>query len=164
MMAEKKFVCDEMLQGLGRLLRAAGYDTLIASNGEHDAELLRLARAEGRLFVTRDRILGTRHEKDRAIIVLLQTNGLPDTLAELTARCDLDWCLAPFSRCLLCNTPLREAGPEQLAMLGDQVPDDVLAAGQTVWYCPACRKAYWEGSHVRRMRDRLKRFSRGEWQ
>ena len=46
-----------MLQRLGRWLRAAGYDTLIARNAESDYELLRQALDEGRLLITRDREL-----------------------------------------------------------------------------------------------------------
>lgn len=163
-MAENKFVCDEMLQGVGRWLRAAGYDTLIASNGEHDAELLGLARKEGRLFLTRDRSLLDEHRKDADIIVLLQANDVPACIEELTARCELDWCKAPFSRCLLCNAPLLWIGPEQRASLKDRMPVDIWASHQPVRYCPACRKLYWEGSHVRRMRRRLKEFNRGVWQ
>jgi uncharacterized protein len=30
---ELRFLCDEMLRGLGRWLRAAGYDTVIADGG-----------------------------------------------------------------------------------------------------------------------------------
>ncbi len=162
-MAENKFVCDEMLQGVGRWLRAAGYDTLIASNGEHDAELLRLARKEGRLFLTRDRNLLDEHRKDADIIVLLQANDVPACIEELTARRELDWCKAPFSRCLLCNVPLVRIGPEQRASLKDRMPADIWASHKPVRYCPACRKLYWEGSHVRRMRRRLKEFNRGVW-
>lgn len=163
-MAENKFVCDEMLQGLGRWLRAAGYDTRIASNGEHDAELLQLARQEGRLFLTRDRKLLGAHREDADIIVLLQANDVPACIEELTARCGLNWCRAPFSRCLLCNAPLVGIGPEQRASLKNQVPADVWTSRQPVLYCPVCRKLYWEGSHVRRMRKRLKEFNRGVWQ
>jgi uncharacterized protein with PIN domain len=40
-----RFLCDEMLVRLARLLRAGGYDTYLASDGESDAGLLKLARA-----------------------------------------------------------------------------------------------------------------------
>lgn len=159
----EKFVCDEMLQGVGRWLRAAGYDTLIASNSEHDARLLQRARDEGRWLVTRDRQLSIEHPKDRDIIVLLQSNHVPACLEELTRRCAINWCKAPFSRCLLCNEPLRQLGEETRALLKRPVPEDVGSTNQTLWYCPACRKAYWEGSHVRRMRAKLRHYNEGVW-
>ncbi|WP_410278662.1 Mut7-C RNAse domain-containing protein, partial [Guyparkeria sp.] len=31
------------------------------------------------------------------------------------------------------------------------------------WYCPTCDKVLWRGSHVRRMRQTLESFDRGEW-
>ena len=40
-----KFLCDEMLWGLGRWLRAAGYDTATAARGLAGGELLRRAGA-----------------------------------------------------------------------------------------------------------------------
>ena len=52
-----RFLCDEMLVRLARLLRAAGYDTSLATDGEADAALLRLARDEGRILLTRDKRL-----------------------------------------------------------------------------------------------------------
>ena len=52
-----RFLCDEMLVRLARLLRAAGYDTYLASGGEPDANLLRIAREEGRMLLTRDKRL-----------------------------------------------------------------------------------------------------------
>ena len=54
-----RFLCDEMLLRLARLLRAAGYDTYLASGGEPDAALLKLAREEGRMLITRDKRLAS---------------------------------------------------------------------------------------------------------
>jgi uncharacterized protein len=44
-----------MLTGIGRWLRAAGYDTVIAAGGASDADLLAQARAESRVLLTCDR-------------------------------------------------------------------------------------------------------------
>ena len=160
---EIRFVCDEMLQGMGRWLRAAGYDTLIADNGEPDAELLRLARKEGRYFLTRDRKLPLEYKGYGDVVVLLLANDLPNCVAELSGLIKINWLLAPFSRCLLCNQRLVAVGPDQQGQVTGFVPEDVWANGQPVLYCPVCRKAYWEGSHVRRMRHRLEAFAKGHW-
>lgn len=48
-----KLLCDEMLQGLGRWLRTAGYDTAIAA----DEALLSLAADQRRILLTCDRAL-----------------------------------------------------------------------------------------------------------
>jgi cobalamin biosynthesis Mg chelatase CobN len=41
-----RLLCDEMLKGIGRWLRAAGYDTAIAASSTSDDDLLAQARAE----------------------------------------------------------------------------------------------------------------------
>ena len=53
-------LCDEMLKGIGRWLRAAGYDVAIVDDGVHDDDLLARACAENRLLLTCDRRPGTR--------------------------------------------------------------------------------------------------------
>ena len=52
-----RLMCDEMLLRLGRRLRAAGYDTVIAEGGLDDAALIAQCAAEGRVLLTRDRRL-----------------------------------------------------------------------------------------------------------
>ena len=50
-----RFLCDEMLVRLARLLRAAGYDTYLAEGGEADGSLIKTARREGRIRRDRNR-------------------------------------------------------------------------------------------------------------
>ncbi|HKK05321.1 MAG TPA: DUF5615 family PIN-like protein [Gammaproteobacteria bacterium] len=151
-----KFLCDEMLQRLGRWLRAAGYDTVIETQGESDRRLLQRALEEGRWLLTRDRKLLEHRGADDAVI-LLQSDGVEACVAELTRRMAIDWQYRPFTRCLRCNTPLVEARPEQM----QQMPARVRERFDTARYCPHCRQLYWEGSHVRRMRERLRDWRRG---
>lgn len=154
-----RFLCDEMLQRLGRWLRAAGYDVLIAEDGESDAVLMQQARYQGRLLLTRDK--GLVEYRDAAeYVLLLQGNKLHEQLRELSERLNIDWHYKPFSRCLECNTALIKAPPEVVP----RVPPESIREGETLLYCPVCDKPYWEGSHVKRMRRQLDRFARGEWQ
>jgi uncharacterized protein with PIN domain len=152
-----RFLCDEMLKGLGRWLRAAGYDTLILEDGEDDAALLQRAVEEGRLLLTRDRPL-LEYRDAPGTVILLHCNELAECAGELSRLLDIDWQYRPFSRCMVCNTPLLTATPEQRL----QVPEDA-RGDERVLYCPQCDKFYWEGSHVRRMRKRLGRWVRGDF-
>lgn len=142
-----KFFCDEMLMRLGRWLRAAGYDTAIADNGERDRDILQRARREGRLLLTRDRKL-CEHRGAADTVILLQSERLDEQARELRQRLNLDWLHDPFSRCLVCNTPLQTGAPSAAG-----IPDDVDRDG--LRHCPGCGRVYWDGSHVRRMRARL---------
>lgn len=150
-----KFLCDEMLQRVGRWLRAAGYDTLIATRGETDRLLLQRALEQGRWLLTRDRKL-LEHRGADEVVLLLDSDGVDECIGELTRRLAVDWLYRPFSRCLRCNTPLVEASAEQMR----QIPPRVRGRFDTARYCPRCRQVYWEGSHVRRMRERLHRWQR----
>jgi len=143
-----------MLQRLGRCLRAAGYDTLIATDAETDYYLLRKAIDEGRLLITCDRKL-TEHRRAKDNVILLQCSTLEECAAKLCARIHIDWLHKPFTRCLLCNSLLSQATPDQL----QSAPENIKASSEAVYYCPECRQVFWDGSHVRRMQDHL-----GAWQ
>ncbi len=93
-----KFLCDEMLWGLGRWLRAAGYDAATAGQGQADGELLRRAGAEGRVLLARDRALAARAGAD-VVVVALGSEGLDAGARELRARLGINWLRAPFTRC-----------------------------------------------------------------
>jgi uncharacterized protein len=141
-----------MLKGIGRWLRAAGYDTAIARDGTADDELLARARAEDRILLTCDRALAARGAP--AAVVLLASESLDEAAAVLRERLAIDWLRAPFSRCLLDNAQLHPGEPATLARL----PERSRTGVGPITVCPECGRIYWPGSHVRRMRARLKRW------
>jgi uncharacterized protein with PIN domain len=145
-----RFLCDEMLTGLGRWLRAAGYDTAIATGGQPDRDLARRCVAEDRILLTRDRHLAEMAGR-HARVVLVGGEGVAATARALRRTLGVDWQHAPFSRCLLDNTPLDAAPPERAT----EMPAAAREAGGPLRLCPACRRLYWPGSHVRRMQARL---------
>jgi len=151
-----RFLCDEMLAGLGKWLRAAGYDTVIAAAGSPDRQLLATAIREDRLLISRDRSFLQR-KGSSGVVLLLEQNGLDNLIAELSDRLAIDWLHAPLSRCLSCNTPLK-AGP---GPFGTQLPGYVAAEGVASFHCPACRKAFWNGGHATRMRLKLEKWNGG---
>jgi uncharacterized protein len=148
-----RLLCDEMLKGIGRWLRVAGYDTLIARNGTADADLLAFAQAQGRILLTCDRRLAHLAGHPAAVLTL-GSEALDAAAAELRLRLGIDWLRAPFSRCLLDNAPLRPAAAQELA----RVPASARRDASPVLACPECARVYWPGSHVRRMRARLERW------
>lgn len=151
-----KLLCDEMLQGLGRWLRTAGYDTAIAADGTADDVLLRVAASEHRILLTCDRALAEA-APDAARTVVLPTERLDPAAEEIRDRLGIDWLHRPFSRCLRCNTELRPAAERELAGL----PEETRRGAGPFTACPDCARIYWPGSHVRRMRARLERWQAG---
>ncbi len=137
-----------MLGRLARYLRAAGYDTRLAAAGQPDRELLQLAIAEERHFLTCDRLI-LEHRGAAGVAHLLVHGDLEALAAAVSRRFALDWLHAPFSRCLVDNTPLEAARHAAHPHL----PADL--AGREIRCCPACGRIYWFGAHCRRMRQRL---------
>lgn len=151
-----RFLCDEMLGRLAHWLRAAGYDTDIADESVNDRALLAQAVKEKRLFITRDRKL-TEYRHAPGVVVLLHSNSMHDCAKELQKYLSINWLINPFSRCMLCNTPLTIAAPSCL----EKVPKQSRASVKQLFYCPQCDKFYWEGSHVRRLRNMFSQWMDG---
>jgi uncharacterized protein with PIN domain len=147
-----------MLIRLGRWLRAAGYDTAIATARGADRALLDDARRQGRTLITRDRkMLEIRNA--RACTLVLAGNGLGKWVVEVTEGLGIDWLKAPFSRCLLCNGILDVAAEDVRVRLPERVKE---FAARATW-CRNCDKLYWPGGHVQRMRHRLEAWHRNEY-
>lgn len=139
-----------MLARLGRWLRAAGYDAAIAAGGTPDKELLAWAVAERRVVLTRDRHLAMPGQPVAAIR-LLTAETVAAQARQVRDALGIDWLKAPFTRCLVDNTPLIPAPAERAG----QVPLQSRLAGGPLRQCPECHRLYWPGGHVRRMTARL---------
>jgi uncharacterized protein len=145
-----RFLCDEMLRGLGRWLRAAGYDTVIAAGGLPDHALAARCAEEDRILLTKDRDLAAT-VTGTVPVLLLAGNGIDEAARALRPGLDIDWQYAPFTRCIVDNRPLEAAAPASVA----RVPKSSRAAGGPLRMCPECGRLYWPGGHVRRMQQRL---------
>jgi hypothetical protein len=147
-----RLLCDEMLKGVGRWLRAAGYDVALVDDGAHDDDLLARTAAKDRLLLTCDRRLFARAGSAAAVVVL-GTETVDGAARELSARLGIDWLHAPFTRCLRDNAPLVAAGEEAIA----ELPATARQGDGPIMRCPECNRVYWPGSHVRRMLTKLTR-------
>ena len=150
-----RFLCDEMLHGLGRWLRAAGYDTVIAADRLPDRALATRCAGEDRILLTKDRDLAATAAAT-APVLLVRGNGIDEAARALRAALDIDWQHAPFTRCIVDNRPL-EAAPRNSTA---RVPERSRAAGDPLRMCPECGRLYWSGGHVRRMQQRLAAWQR----
>ena len=133
-----KLLADSMLGSLGRWLRLLGYDTAIARH-EPDAHLVRLARAEGRVILTRDRELAARHGVQT---LLIASEELDKQLAQTAHDLPLPPA-APGSRCQHCNEQLQHASHGEAA--AGNVPPYVLETQESFSRCPGLRSI--SGTH-----------------
>ena len=151
-MSEKlmKLLLDGMLGRLAKWLRLLGYDTAYSPDVD-DNELVRLARAQGRILLTRDRELARRRGLN---CILVESDELEEQLQQVAAELHLET-ERPFSRCPVCNTPLREV--EKSAVKG-RVPPYVFRTKEYFSLCPECDRVYWRGSHWARIRQEMARI------
>jgi uncharacterized protein with PIN domain len=139
-----------MLGTLAKWLRILGHDTLFDPDWD-DHQLVRLARAQGRVLLTRDRELARR----RGVHVLLvESEDLDDQIQQVFADLDLQPARS-FSRCPICNEPLLEIDRETAR---SRVPAYVAQTQDRFSHCPACQRVYWRGTHWRRMDEQLAQF------
>jgi uncharacterized protein with PIN domain len=148
-----RLLFDENLAGLARWVRAAGYDAALAAPGQGDAALLARCGAEGRVLVSRDRRL-VMAAAGRVKAVLMVGDDFEAYARVLARALGLDWTFAPFTRCLIDNTPLGPADEVDLA----RIPAQSRALPGPFRKCSSCGRLYWPGSHVRRMLARLERW------
>ena len=148
----KKFLCDYMCSELGRWLRTAGHDTIIANGSFDDREIFQIAVREHRILITRDKHFKEMDPEGKTI-VYLQDESLDEWARQLKEREGSDWLYRPFSRCLKCNCLLEKTEPSS------EVPPLIREKVSDFWFCANCRQMFWQGSHTERMLERLK-----EWQ
>jgi len=144
------FLADSMLGTLAKWLRLLGYDTAYDAQCD-DNQLVRLARAEGRILLTRDTGLLKRKGLN---CLFVESEVLEEQLAQVLQAFDLR-VDNPFSRCPVCNTALEEV-PKYEAW--GQVPPFVFQTQRTFSLCPECNQFYWRGSHWKRMSERMERL------
>jgi uncharacterized protein with PIN domain len=145
-----RFVVDAMLGTLAKWLRILGYDTSY-DPGLDDHQLARLARAEARVLITRDRELAHR----RGIQVLfISSENLEDQVAQVLAELDLTPDQS-YSRCPRCNVLLEKLDHK---VAKARVPPYVARTHKRFKLCPACRQVYWRGTHWRQMEQQMARF------
>jgi len=154
-----KFIADHMLGRLARWLRILGYDTLFAADSAagagqalDDAVIARLAQAEDRWLLTRDRQL-LRRRGLRGL--LIEAENVEAQLAQVVRACGLT-SQRLFTRCLVCNALLEEIAKSAVAGL---VPPYVYRTQAQFRRCPACGRIYWRGTHWRAMSEKLKSFT-----
>lgn len=153
--AGQKFITDRMLGTLTRYLRFMGYDTASANglpegDQKEDSVLLAIARREGRLLLTKDAELARRGD---ASALLIRSDEVMEQVQQLIDHHLVRRRLA-LSRCSLCNTLLREANVCEIERT-DYAPKDW--RDLSFFWCSRCQKLYWNGSHGKKLEQRIER-------
>jgi len=148
---EQKFAADRMLGRLTKWLRVLGEDVLY---GPHLSGygLIRVARRENRLILTRDRGL---KKKQPPEFILIESDHYEDQLRQIMGTCQIGSLDRLFTRCLECNTVLQPVAKESVK---ERVPPYVYSSQEKFSRCSNCRRIFWPATHQERMMEELKRL------
>ncbi len=157
-----KFIADRMLGRLARWLRLFGYDTLVIRQQENEDELLlEMAEKEGRILITRDRMLFRKAIKKGTRAYPVQSSEIMEQLRETQKEFGID--IDPrMDRCTLCNSAIRKAKPEEMEIIKakDYVYQATIESVTDFWLCDNCGQVYWLGKHWENIRERVKRLKK----
>jgi len=147
-----RFAADRMLGRLVKWLRVLGQDVIY---GPHLSGygLIRAARAENRLILTRDRRL---KQKQPPPYIYLESEHFEDQLRQLIRECGLKWGDRLFSRCLVCNSILQTRAKDTVKKL---VPPYVYSSQEHFSWCSTCLRIYWPAMHQQKMLEALEKIA-----
>ena len=149
-----RFLADSMLGRLAKWLRIMGYDTLYQSY--YPPAVIDQFVKEGLLLLSRHKITADKYTS----ALLLHGNSVGEQLAELKQKVSLtpnrlNW----FTRCLICNTFLKEVPASQAK---ENLPEYIYFQNISgIRLCPSCGRYYWPGSHRARMVHQLEKWDFG---
>jgi uncharacterized protein with PIN domain len=141
-----RFVLDQHLGRLAAYLRLLGQDCVHRALFP-DEEVARVSVDENRILLSRDKRLLMR----RAVVHggFVRATDPMEQVPEVLHRFGAPETIAPFTRCMVCNGVLRPAHRDHVE---DRLLPDTREYYREFRECPDCRRVYWDGSHVRRMR------------
>ncbi|MCW3983585.1 MAG: Mut7-C RNAse domain-containing protein [Candidatus Bathyarchaeota archaeon] len=147
-----KFLADGMLGKLARWLRMLGQDVSYSTQ-LGDNELLGLAKAEGRVLLTKDLELYKRAVTRGLEAFYVEGKTEVERLAEVTKRYSVDLAVdMDKANCPICNTPLKASPKEQLK---DKLEPNTYLHYDRFWHCPNCGQVYWQGAHWKQITNTL---------
>lgn len=148
--APPRFLAEGELSGLVKNLRILGIDC--AYSGEQSLpDAVNLAIRDSRMLLTLKPMPST----GSLMVYRLQTASTQIQLLQLVEAFSLTPHFHPFSRCLKCNQPLI---PFDSTSGESLIPPSIRSRNLPIFTCPNCRKPFWNGSHVERMRARLRQW------
>ncbi|MCX6006000.1 MAG: Mut7-C RNAse domain-containing protein [Chloroflexi bacterium] len=144
------------------------FDTLFF-NEPDDGKMVKMALGEDRTIITRDSEFMKRRAitSGRVQAILVSGNISELQMQAVINKLKLSDKTQPFTRCLECNTVLKEMDRSEAAEL---VPARVYEIQHQYMACPSCLRIYWRGTHWKAMNNKLHEFdstqpegNEGEW-
>ncbi|MEF3279540.1 MAG: Mut7-C RNAse domain-containing protein [Elusimicrobiota bacterium] len=137
-----KFLCDIMVQKLGRLLILSGFDTHIIKTPIQIDEICRIAQKEDRVILTRNTKIKS---ENISYLILIEQNPYQQfkkVIKHFNLKLDEK---NFFQRCSYCNEELKIIEKDEKI---DKIPPLTRQNVNIFYVCPMCKKIYWKASHL----------------
>lgn len=146
------FLADRMVGKLARWLRLLGYDTIYWPHLSPDG-VLREARRQGRIILTRDTRIPRR--KDAAQCIFIASDRFREQLRQVVEELRLDPQAHVLTRCSVCNAVLELVDKDKVR---DRLPVYVWETQREFRRCPECQRLYWGATHKERVLEELRQL------
>lgn len=134
------------LQKLAILLRILGFDVLYFQNDY--TSVINIAKREHRILLSRVKFL-----RKLPWIFFLCKDDLDGQLEQVIKGLRLKiYKENLFCRCSTCNSFLQLVREKEIQ---GEIPGDVFGKGYWFKRCPKCGKIFWNGNHIRTLREKL---------
>ncbi|MCS7151447.1 MAG: Mut7-C RNAse domain-containing protein [Endomicrobia bacterium] len=138
---EPKFIVDFMCGRLAKWLRILGYDAKFSRDTSRNKILMDSLR-ENRIILTRDTRLSS---KKAYKLILIRSDKVREQVSQVIKELHLKLDKNKFfSRCSICNVVVQSISKDSVR---DCVPQYVYETNDEFFYCPECKRIYWQGSH-----------------
>jgi uncharacterized protein with PIN domain len=144
-----EFFLEAGLKGLNKWLRFFGYKTQICEN-KIDKEII--LKHKDKIFLITSPSTAKLLEKAGVKYLLLPRESLKAQLTVLVHKLNLNTELK-LNLCSICGEELISVKKEDFKEL---IPPKVYQFYNEFNYCPKCKKLYWEGDHIKRLKEKLK--------
>ncbi len=155
-----KFIADQMLGKLAKWLRMLGFDTKYLDNAD-DALLIRIAKEEQRILLTRDTQLCKTRPVARGEVsaVLIRNHTLEEQLLQLLEELDLKRFDVSHQICPKCNVVTKRLSSKEAR---GRVPSYIHRIHKQFSFCPKCSSVFWPGSHWKRITKTIDQIADGQ--
>ncbi len=152
-----RFIGESNIYDVVKTMRALGLD-VVEDSALSPSEIIDKALNEGRIILSSSRQLLKQKRVVHGIFIRegnreLQIQRIVDSLS-LKEIC------RPFSRCLLCNTPLERVAKEKA---WERIPPGSRSRCDEFAGCPSCDKLYWRGTHYQKIKAKVDRILSAEF-
>lgn len=149
-----RFILDVHLGKLARYMRMLGFNTAYSSDWDDD-RIIEISLEQKRIILTRD--IGILKQRRVSHGYWVRRSEPLDQVQEVLDALDLSSQLRPFTRCMECNGDIHAVGKDEVK---PHIARDIVDRFDAFWRCGECRKIYWQGSHYKRMQERIKCINR----